>query len=114
MIYVALGGFLGAIARYGLSRFIQSIFNIGYPIATFLINSLGSFLIGFVVGQGYSISAQLFGVIGFLGAFTTFSTFSFEVIQLFEKNEVKRALLYLISSVLIGISFAMIGFQLSD
>lgn len=111
---MALGGFFGAIMRYGLSRFIQSIFNTTYPIATFFINSFGSFLIGFVVGQGYSTSVHLFAVIGFLGAFTTFSTFSFEVIQLFEKNEVKRALLYLISSVLLGILFAMIGFQLSD
>ncbi|MEK4426260.1 fluoride efflux transporter CrcB [Solibacillus sp. FSL K6-1523] len=114
MIFVALGGFFGAIARYGLSQFIQSIFNTAYPIATFLINSLGSFLIGFAVGQGFSTSVHLFAVIGFLGAFTTFSTFSFDIIQLLEKNEVKRALLYLISSVLLGILFAMIGFQLSN
>ncbi|MGE7021197.1 fluoride efflux transporter CrcB [Solibacillus cecembensis] len=113
MIYVALGGFFGAIARYGLSLFIRSIFNTAYPIATFFINSLGSFLIGIAIGQGYSNSAHLFAVIGFLGTFTTFSTFSFEVIQLFEKKEAKKALLYLMSSVLFGILFATIGFQLS-
>lgn len=112
MMYVALGGFFGAIARYGLSRYIQSFFKTAYPMATFLINSFGSFLIGFVVGQGFSTPVHFFAVIGFLGAFTTFSTFSFEVIQLLEKSEVKRALLYLISSILLGILFAMIGFQM--
>lgn len=114
MMFIALGGFLGAIARYGLSQFIQSNIKTSYPIATFLINSLGSFFIGYIVGQGFSTSYYLFAVIGFLGAFTTFSTFSFEVIQLLEKNKVKSALLYLISSVLLGILFAMIGFQLSN
>lgn len=113
MIFIALGGFFGAMARYGLSRFIQSIIKTPYPIATFFINSFGSFLIGFIVGQGYSTSVHLFAVIGFLGAFTTFSTFSFEVIQLFERNEGKMALLHLISSVLLGILFAVIGFQFS-
>ncbi|ATP41137.1 fluoride efflux transporter CrcB [Solibacillus sp. R5-41] len=114
MIYVALGGFFGAIARYGLSQFIRTTFNTTYPFATFFINCFGSFFIGIAVGQGFSTSVQLFAVIGFLGAFTTFSTFSFEVIQLVEKKQAKMAFLYLLSSILIGIIMAFIGFQISQ
>lgn len=110
MLFVALGGFLGAIARYGLSRFIRSFFQVAYPVDTFIINSLGSFVIGLVVGYGLSTSLHHFAVIGFLGAFTTFSTFSFEVVQLFEKKQAKKAITYLLCSIFIGILFAAIGF----
>ncbi|MEG0470923.1 MAG: fluoride efflux transporter CrcB [Solibacillus sp.] len=113
MMYVALGGFLGAIARYWISQLFRSFFSTTLPFATFFVNGFGSFLIGIAVGQDFSNAAHLLAIIGFLGAFTTFSTFSFEVIQLFEKKEAKKALVYLVGSILIGILTAFIGFQLS-
>ena len=109
MISVCLGGFFGAMARYYLSNQIGKVTNLSFPIATFIINLIGCFLIGVVLNFDFTQSVYLLIAIGFLGAFTTFSTFAVEVIQLFEKKQFVIAFIYIVSSGLVGISCTIIG-----
>ena len=105
MLGVAIGGFFGAILRFQFSQWLHTTF-----IATFIVNSIGSLLLGFFLGNSYGSFTTELIAIGFLGAFTTFSTFSFEVVQLLEEQRVKTALIYAGSSGVISIIFAYIGY----
>lgn len=115
---VALGGSLGAIARYAVNNsFLASIF-VSFPFPTFFINVTGSFLIGFLltlttekieIGE----NLRLFLTVGFLGAYTTFSTFEFETLQLIRERQYLMSLFYLISSVAIGFVGILAGVWLA-
>ena len=108
MMTVAFGGFLGAIIRF----YISSIINTRtYPTATFLINITGSFLFGFIVSLDISNTLSLLFTTGFLGAFTTFSTFSYETIQLIEKRNYFIAAIYVISTLIIGLVGVFLGYN---
>ncbi len=109
MISVCLGGFFGAMARYYLSSQIGKVTSLSFPIATFIINIFGCFLIGFVLNFDFSQSVYLLIALGFLGAFTTFSTFAVEVVQLVEKKQFLVAVLYIVSSCIVGIGCTIIG-----
>ena len=109
MISVCIGGFFGAMTRYYLSKHIEKITHVSFPIATFIINIIGCFLIGVVLNFDFTQSVYLLIVIGFLGAFTTFSTFAVEVVQLIEKKKYVVALVYVVSSGVIGISCTIMG-----
>jgi CrcB protein len=111
---VALGGALGASARYLLDRAIeQRTFSV-FPWATFTINLTGCFLIG-VIGQAlvdrHHLPAWLrVGlVVGVIGGYTTFSTFAQEGLTLFESRDVAVALTYVAGSVFAGIVFVYLG-----
>jgi len=89
ILFIAVAGALGALSRYGLSGVAQKINSIGFPIGTLFVNIIGSFLIGFVMQLGLSTdiiprSIRVILTVGFLGAFTTFSTFSYETVKLLE------------------------------
>ncbi len=102
MISVMLGGFFGAMCRFLISKALSSI-NKGFPFPTLIINSFGSFLLGIVLASEISQTVyQLIGI-GFLGAFTTFSTFSYETLQLI-KNCDFFLLLILLGSIILGAS----------
>lgn len=112
MLMVAVGGFAGAICRYAISRFFQKRSNRPFPLGTFLVNLLGSFLLGLMFGaniKGYTYA--LFGT-GFMGAFTTFSTFNLELVRLQEYNNRFVFYLYLLLTYVIGIGFAFLGYYL--
>ena len=109
MISVCIGGFFGAMARYYLSKQIDKITYLSFPIATFIVNIIGCFLIGVVLNFDFSQSVYLLLAIGFLGAFTTFSTFAVEAVQLIEKKKYMVALIYVVSSGIIGISCTIIA-----
>ena len=113
MIFVAIGGFFGAIARYSISECLKNKLKSPGYVATFFINFVGSFLLGLSIGLGINGEVQNFLCIGFLGAFTTFSTFSFEVVQLVENQKYRIAFLYLIGSLIFGILMATVGFSIS-
>ena len=96
--YIALGGIVGTLARYLIQGVIQSR-AVAFPVGTLAINVAGSFLLGFIVrlATGSTIvSAELRGglTIGFCGAFTTMSTFSYETVALLTDGEYWRAGLY--------------------
>lgn len=104
ILFVALGGASGAVARYLLSTWVHGLWEGRWPVGTLLVNIVGSFGIGviFVLIERQHIHADWRGVlmVGFLGAFTTFSTFSLEAITLMEAGESARALGYMLASVL--------------
>lgn len=111
---IAVGGVFGCWARYGMTRLIEGIWGRDFPYATLSINVLGSFLMGFLfieTLERVSMTPELrAGILtGFLGGFTTFSTFSMESILLFEQGESAMAVLYVVSSVLIGLLAAFGG-----
>ena len=114
IIWVALGGALGAVGRYlvGLSLKTAS----GFPWATMSINILGSLLMGLVIGwlsrqNGGSDALRLFVAVGILGGFTTFSAFSMDLFTLLERRDIAATMLYLGGSLLGGLVAFIIGFM---
>ncbi len=110
---VAIGGASGAVARYGINFLFGKAFA-PFPSATFFINVSGSFLIGFVlafVGDRYELSEnlKLALVIGFLGAYTTFSTFEFETYVLIRDKQLAMAVFYASLSFAIGLISVFAG-----
>lgn len=113
-LLIAAGGFFGAISRFGFSSYMKKRYPSVFPIGTFFINLTGAFLLGFIVGRGLDQSLQLLLGTGFMGAFTTFSTFKLENIQLFEKGKWKQAVVYLAVSYTFGILLAFLGIKLGS
>lgn len=107
LFYIALGGALGALARYGLSGWVQERLGLAFPWGTLAVNVLGCLLMGFALRYFQELRPgpelrALVGV-GLLGAFTTFSTFSFETVALLENGAWGRAATYTLASVVVGI-----------
>lgn len=100
-ILVGIGGVFGSIARYSLGRIISSRSKTSFPLGTFMINITGAFLLGIVYSINSKSSYLLLGD-GFLGAYTTFSTFMFESLGLFEDREYINAVIYIFISVILG------------
>jgi CrcB protein len=116
--YVGLGGAAGSIVRYALSVTLQSRAGTGFPVATFSINVVGSFLLGALMGY-FSEEAttapevQLLLTSGFCGGFTTFSTFSWEAFRLFRDGEQLRGVAYVGLSALVSLIAVAVGFALT-
>lgn len=114
ILFVALGGALGAVTRYLFSASpLNSVFE-KFPFPTFLVNVIGSFLIGFcliIFADKFSVSdnIRLLVFVGFLGAFTTFSSFELEIWTLVEEKHYFSSLLYLVSSVVVGFAGLLAG-----
>ncbi|WP_417689077.1 fluoride efflux transporter CrcB [Pseudidiomarina sp.] len=98
LLWVALGGALGALARYGTALLALGIFGKSFPFGTLIVNIVGSFLLAILfLGQQQGVVQEntwLFVGVGVLGAFTTFSTFSLETVLLLQNGEVLKASLY--------------------
>ncbi|HAS27967.1 MAG TPA: fluoride efflux transporter CrcB [Dehalococcoidia bacterium] len=106
ILYLAVAGALGAVSRFLLSGFIYRLLGSGFPYGTLLINVIGSLLIGFIMQVGLStdiIPQQLRTVItiGFLGAFTTFSTFSYETLNYIQDGVWGMAILNIAANVIV-------------
>jgi fluoride exporter len=115
---VAFGGALGAMSRYWVYNVFPGWADAKFPYATFTVNVLGSFLIGIafiVITERAQISPEWRGIItvGFLGAFTTFSTFSMDTLGLIQQAQYWTALIYIMSSVLICIFAAWLGLTMA-
>jgi len=113
-VAIAIGGTLGCWARYGMTNLIQAIYGRDFPYATLSINVLGSFLMGFLfieTLERLTISPQLrIGILtGFIGGFTTFSTFAMETVLLGEQGEIAKSLLYIALSLVLGLLGAFGG-----
>ena len=106
-LLVGIGGALGAMSRYGLAGLIGRLWPLNFPVATLLINIIGSAAMGLFVGimarwlPSWQEDARLFVAVGVLGGFTTFSAFSLETIALIERGEVVQAGLYVLLSVVL-------------
>ena len=114
ILFVALGGALGAVSRYAFSASpLNSIFE-KFPFPTFLVNIIGSFLIGFcliILSDKFAVSdnIRLLVFVGFLGAFTTFSTFELEIWTLVKEGHYVSSLVYVVSSVVVGFAGLLAG-----
>jgi CrcB protein len=112
-LLVALGGALGACARYGAGRLIGAG---AWPSATLFVNVVGGLLMGLLAGwlaaRGANEGARLFLGVGVLGGFTTFSAFSLEIILLLEKGAVTLAFAYALLSVILSVASLFAGLWL--
>lgn len=114
VLIVGIGGFFGAIARYAVALWIGQKWGRMFPLGTFFINISGSFLIGLIMPlftERFMVSPQwrLFFAVGFLGAYTTFSTFEFETGGLIRDGEWALATLNVVLSVLAGFMALKLG-----
>ena len=117
-IAIAFGGAIGAVSRYWLYSAVQRLQDSGFPLGTFVVNVLGSFLIGVffvLLAEKAQIAEQgrPIIVVGFLGGLTTFSTFSLDALLLFEQGHYNTALFYIISSIVLCLIAAFAGMQLT-
>jgi CrcB protein len=118
LIFIALGGASGAVARYLLANWVHGLWEGKLPLGTLLVNVVGSFAIGIVyvlVVERQLVHADWRGVlmVGFLGAFTTFSTFSLETISLLEAGHSLHAFAYMLGSALLCVVAAGMAIQLT-
>ena len=113
LLMVAVGGALGAVARYLASGWVQDLAGGFFPWGTMAVNVSGSLLLGFVLvwlqGTLASPEVRQFVTIGFLGGFTTFSTFSFEAVAMLRDGEWWRAGGYVLGSVTFALMGVLVG-----
>ena len=117
LLFIALGGACGALARYGLSSQVHSLWAGAWPLGTLLVNASGSLCIGvvFVMIERSALHPDWRSVlmVGFLGAFTTFSTFSLETVELWLQGEGAMAMAYAATSLLGCVAAAAAGVLLT-
>jgi CrcB protein len=117
MLLVGGGGFLGANARYLLSRWIADRYGAEFPFGTMFINLSGSLIIGFVLTvlaarSGLSPNYRLLIAVGFLGAYTTFSTYTYDALTMMRADEWLKSLVYVAASVVGGMAAVTAGMLL--
>lgn len=116
LLVVGTGGFLGSAARYALSGLVhRGLPSLAFPVGTLAVNVLGCLIIGFLGGlletrQVLGPSQRLFLLIGVLGGFTTFSTFSYETLGLLHAAEFAKSLLNVVGHVGVGLFAAWVGY----
>ncbi len=114
---IAFGGAVGAVLRFLLSNSVYAIMGRNFPWGTLFVNVLGSLLMGFlyilfVERMQTSVELRSFVLVGLLGAFTTFSTFSIETLTLIESGELLRAGLNILISIICCVAACWLGFML--
>lgn len=117
LIYIGVGGFIGSILRYLLSRYINN-FAVNFPLGTLCVNVFGSFVLGFIISlltADKKIPADLrdFMTIGLIGGFTTMSSFAYESIRLVELNEYLLFCLNVAFNVILSLIAVYLGKELS-
>ena len=117
LLSIFLGGGVGALLRFFISEQTDRLFLSSFPFGTIVVNILGAFLMGFVVSYfadkvNISQNIKMFLTIGFLGGFTTFSTFNLDFYQLFSNGEILASLLYLIATFALTVIAFYLGLSL--
>ena len=118
IIAVALGGALGAIARYLLSSHVGKVLGTGFPFGTLTVNVIGSFVMGVcavLIIEHLKLPGywREFVMVGFLGALTTFSTFSLDGLNLLQSGQVATAIMYFVISVTGSVLACVSGWYLT-
>ena len=113
-LFVGLGGFAGAVSRYGVNALAGRFYAGTLPVGTLLVNIVGSFLIGLITAWAAKTQAMpkellLFLTVGFMGGFTTFSSFSLDSINLLEQGKIGIAALNISFNVALCIFMCWIG-----
>lgn len=119
LLLVGLGGFIGSVARFLVSKLNLSWHFLSIPMGTLTVNVLGSFIIGILVGISVksdliSTDLRLFLMVGFCGGFTTFSSFSSENLMLMQNGQVVTVLIYTALSILLGFLAVYLGYVFTN
>ena len=117
ILLVSAGGAVGATIRFLATNSIRYFFP-NFPIGTLIVNIIGSFFIGFLISymENKNISSNIiryFLIIGILGSFTTFSTFSFEILDMINNRKILISLFYILISLLTCLFFCYLGYNLN-
>ena len=117
LLSIGAGGFLGSISRYFLSTQVHLRLGSDFPYGTLVVNALGSFVLGWLAGYSYehmaiSEESRQSVTVGFLGAFTTFSTFSYETVILMQSGDYWKMGINMLSNVLICLILCILGLEL--
>lgn len=118
LLAIAAGGALGALGRYGVTQGVHGLLGRGFPYGTLTANVIGSLIIGVLfvlLIERQEVSPELRGflIVGFLGAFTTFSSFSLETVNLMSQGEMTKALLNILLSVTLCLAATWVGILLA-
>lgn len=113
-LVVGIGGIFGSIARYLIGKIISERTSSIFPMGTFIINITGAFLLGIISAVNIGNNLYILFGDGFLGAYTTFSTFMYEGFYLFQEKEKMNAFTYILQSLVIGVIGYAIGNYLGN
>lgn len=119
LLAVAGGSAAGGVCRYLLTGLLQPRTPGAFPLGTFIVNLTGAVAVGFVLrwalaSPGVSPEMRALLTTGFLGGYTTFSTFSYETVALFEAGDVRKAAVYVVASVALSLLGTILGVTLAD
>lgn len=115
-LLVFIGGGLGALTRFGLTQWIASLFAGRFPLGILVCNLIGCLLIGYILGQTSKVVPDWVGplvVVGFLGGFTTFSTFASDSLHHFQAGNSQIAFGNILLSVIPGLAAVWVGLRLA-
>ncbi|HEX2187291.1 MAG TPA: fluoride efflux transporter CrcB [Longimicrobiaceae bacterium] len=117
LLYLAVGGALGTLARHAMGGWVHSWAGAAFPWGTFAVNVLGSFLLGIALRGAESLAlspeTRALLTVGFCGAFTTFSTLSYEAAALLQAGAWARAAAYALGSLGLGLAAVCAGLSLA-
>lgn len=119
ILLIGTGGFIGSVARFFVSRLNLTIHFYSVPVGTLLVNTTGSFIIGFLMGisaksEVISSDARLFLMVGLCGGFTTFSSFSMESLTLMHNAQYFEVLAYAFLSLALGFLAVISGYSITN
>ncbi|TVM18493.1 chromosome condensation protein CrcB [Oceanidesulfovibrio indonesiensis] len=117
LAFIALAGALGSLSRYGLAGLVHRFAGAGFPYGTFVVNIIGSFLFGLVWGfsegrLGFSPELRIILLTGFMGAFTTFSTFAFESTSMLRTGQLLPFAANVGGQIIVGFTLLWLGLAL--
>lgn len=113
-LILSLAGGVGAVARYVVSGFVQQRAGAGFPAGTMFVNLSGAFLLGLVVGAGGVTSSWVVALAGFLGGFTTYSTWMVETLRIGLVRLRPLAFINLLGGLVGGVALAVLGYSLTN
>jgi fluoride exporter len=118
LLYIAVGSALGGVSRYLFGGLVQRLLDVPFPAGTLVVNVSGSFLIGVIIRYAVETptltpEVRALLTVGFCGGYTTFSTFSYEAVEMLKDGEWGRAGLYVSASVLLSLIGTFLGFAVA-